>query len=133
MRPMVAAVAAEEPETAAKIAQPRTLTCSSRPGTRPSQGASPENMSCDRRERSRISPIRMNSGSEASDQECECPQRLVASTSPCGASAKTVMAKSASASSDTATQVPAASSTISTASRIEKTTGSDIRLLLHRR
>jgi len=32
----VAAVAAEEPETAAKMAQPSTFTCSSPPGSRPS-------------------------------------------------------------------------------------------------
>ena len=42
---MVAQVAAEEPDTAAKMAQPTTLTCSSRPGSRCSHGARPSNMS----------------------------------------------------------------------------------------
>ena len=47
MRPMVAQVAAEEPDTAAKIAQPITFTCSSRPGSFCTQGARPSNMSSD--------------------------------------------------------------------------------------
>ena len=47
MRPMVAQVAAEEPDTAAKIAQPTTFTCSRRPGSFCSQGARPSNMSSD--------------------------------------------------------------------------------------
>ena len=66
---MVAAVAADEPETAAKMAQPKTLTCRSRPGTSFIQGASPLNMSSDSRERNKISPIQMNSGSAAKAQE----------------------------------------------------------------
>ena len=41
----VAQVAAEEPETAAKMVQPSTLKCSSRPGRRVSKGARPSNMS----------------------------------------------------------------------------------------
>ncbi len=61
---MVAAVAAEEPDTAVNIAQPNTLTCKNRPGMRPSQ-ARPANISSPSRERSRISPIRMKSGRAA--------------------------------------------------------------------
>ena len=39
--PMVAAVAADEPEIAAKIPQPKTLQCISRPGSGAIHGASP--------------------------------------------------------------------------------------------
>ncbi len=45
MRPIVAHVAAEEPDTAAKMAQPTTFTCSSRPGNLCTHGANPANMS----------------------------------------------------------------------------------------
>ena len=45
IRPMVAQVAADDPETAAKIVQPATLMCSIRPGNHLSQGASPSNRS----------------------------------------------------------------------------------------
>ncbi|CFO93511.1 Uncharacterised protein [Bordetella pertussis] len=48
---MVAAVAADEPLTAAKIPQPSTLTCTRRPGRRRTQGPSPLNMSSARRVR----------------------------------------------------------------------------------
>ncbi|MQM40038.1 hypothetical protein KBTX_04080 [wastewater metagenome] len=82
---MVAAVAADEPDTAAKMPQPSTLTCSRRPGRRRSHGASPAYMSSDSRERNRISPIHTNSGSGASDQLDTAPQRLEPSTSPAGA------------------------------------------------
>ena len=82
--PIVAQVAAHEPDTAPKIPQPRTLTCSRRPGTHPSQGANPRNISSERRVRNRISPIQMKSGSAASSQEAALPQILVASTDPAG-------------------------------------------------
>src|SRR6478736_4311564 len=64
--PMVAQVAAELPDTAAKIVQPMMLVCSRRPGSRSSQGARPLNMSSDSRVRNRISPIQQNSGSAVS-------------------------------------------------------------------
>ena len=59
MRPTVAVVAAEEPEIAANIVQPSTLTWSSRPGSRVVHGASPVKSEADRREWNRISAIRM--------------------------------------------------------------------------
>src|SRR5262245_23978375 len=62
---MVAQVAAEEPETVPKIAQPRMLTCIRRPGSQPSQGDRPSNISSDSLVRYRISPIQTNSGSAA--------------------------------------------------------------------
>ncbi len=48
---MVAAVAADEPLTAANMPQPNTLTCSRRPGMPRIQGARPLNMSSERRVR----------------------------------------------------------------------------------
>src|SRR5713226_8034549 len=66
MRPTTCVVAADEPEMAAKIVQPMTLTCSSRPGSSAAQGERPRNSDCDSRVRNRISPIRMNSGRASS-------------------------------------------------------------------
>ena len=66
MRPTTWVVAADEPEMAAKIVQPMTLTCSSRPGSSAAHGDRPRNSDCDSRVRNRISPIRMNSGSASS-------------------------------------------------------------------
>src|SRR3989337_1825824 len=71
---MVAQVADEEPDTAAKMPQPKTLTCIRRPGSQPSQGARPSNISSDKRVRNRISPIHTNSGRAASVQEALEPQ-----------------------------------------------------------
>src|SRR2546427_12124046 len=62
MRPMVAAVAAEEPEIAAKIPQPVTLQCISRPGKGAIHGARPRNMFSELRVRNRISAIQMDIG-----------------------------------------------------------------------
>ena len=83
---MVAQVAADEPDTAAKIVQPMMLVCSSRPGTRSSHGASPLNMSSDSRVRNRISPIQTNSGSAVSVHDDALPQIVTAIASPAGAS-----------------------------------------------
>src|SRR5215510_9387665 len=63
MRPTTWVVAAEEPEIAAKIEQPMTLTWSSRPGSSAAHGVRPRNNDCDRRVRNRISPMTMNNGS----------------------------------------------------------------------
>ncbi|MNT03855.1 hypothetical protein D3C72_1384080 [compost metagenome] len=82
--PTVAQVAADEPDTAAKIAQPITFVCSSRPGRRLSQGASPLNRSSDRRVRNRISPIQRNSGRAVSVQLDDAPQIVTAMASPAG-------------------------------------------------
>ncbi len=81
---MVAQVAADEPDTAAKIPQPITFTCTRRPGSHCSQGDRPRNISSDRRVRNRISPIQMNSGSAASVQDALALHTVVASTEPIG-------------------------------------------------
>ena len=81
---MVAQVAALEPDTAAKIAQPATLTCSSRPGSACIHGARPRNMSWLSRVRNRISPIHTNSGSAVSVQLEALPQMVTAIASPAG-------------------------------------------------
>src|SRR5690606_21878835 len=51
---------------------------------RSSQGASPLNRSCDRRDRNRISPIQRNKGSAVSVQLDEAPQMVMAMASPAG-------------------------------------------------
>src|ERR671919_2667942 len=71
---IVAQVADDEPETAAKMPQPKMLTCISFPGSQPSQGARPSNISSESRVRKRISPIQTKSGSAASVQEAFEPQ-----------------------------------------------------------
>src|SRR5688572_4535474 len=71
---MVAQVAVEEPDTVPKIAQPRMLTCISRPGSQPSHGAKPSNIWSESLVRYRISPIHTNSGSAASVQDALEPQ-----------------------------------------------------------
>ena len=81
---MVAAVAADDPDTAAKIPQAKTFTCNSCPGRRFIQGDSPVNISSDRRERNRISPIQMNSGSAVRVQLDEPVQMRVSIASPAG-------------------------------------------------
>src|SRR5260370_1212920 len=48
---IVAQVAAEDPDTVPNTAQPRILTCIRRPGSQPSQGERPSNISSDRRVR----------------------------------------------------------------------------------
>ena len=88
---MVAQVAALDPETAAKMAQPTTLVCSSRPGRRCIQGARPLNMSWLRRVRNRISPIQMKSGSAVSVQLDDEPQIVTAIASPAGRELKSCM------------------------------------------
>src|SRR5688572_13903647 len=56
------------------MAQPRMFTCIRRPGSQPSQGARPSNISCESRVRYRISPIQTKSGSAASVHEALEPQ-----------------------------------------------------------
>src|SRR5438067_13885219 len=92
IRPIVAAVAADEPEIAAKMPQPNTLQCIRRPGSGAIQGASPWNMSSEMRVRKRISPIQMNSGSAVSAQLVLEPQLVVAISGPAGELVKTSMA-----------------------------------------
>src|SRR5437763_3998611 len=88
---IVAQVAALEPETAAKIAQPTTLVWRSRPGRRCIHGARPRNMSWLRRVRNRISPIQMKSGSAVSVQLDAEPQIVTAIASPAGRELKSCM------------------------------------------
>ena len=88
---MVAQVAADEPDTAAKIVQPMMLVCSSRPGTRSSQGARPRNMSSESRVRNRISPIHIKSGSAVSVHELADPHTETAMASPAGRDEKSSM------------------------------------------
>ena len=57
--PTVAAVAAEDPQTAAKSVQPMTLTWSRPPGSRRDKGAKPANSSRVASDARRISAIRM--------------------------------------------------------------------------
>ena len=81
---MVAQVAALEPDTAAKIAQPTTLTCSRRPGSACIHGARPLNMSRESRVRNRISPIQMKRGRAVKVQLEDEPQIVTAIASPAG-------------------------------------------------
>src|SRR5690606_32732552 len=82
--PIVAQVAADEPDTAAKIAQPTTFVCNRRPGMRLSQGVKPTNKSCESRDRNKISPIHRNKGRAVSVQLDEAPQMVMAMASPAG-------------------------------------------------
>src|SRR5512141_1767498 len=114
---MVAAVAADEPEIAAKMPQPITLQCISLPGNALSQGARPRNMSSEMRLRNRISPIQMNKGSAVSDQLALDPHTVVAMSLPTGVEVNNSIAAQPIASNTTAIQTPPASSTPSSASR----------------
>src|SRR5215475_14393459 len=88
---MVAQVAADDPDTAAKMVQPMMLVCNSLPGTRSSQGASPLNMSSDNRVRNSISPIQTKSGSAVSVHDEAVPQIVTAIASPAGRDEKSSM------------------------------------------
>ena len=113
---MVAAVAADEPEIAAKMPQPSTLVCNKPPGSRATHGASPRNMSSEIRLRNRISPIQMNSGSAVSAQLLLALQTVVASSGPVGACVNIVMPTNPVISNTGAIHTPAASRISSTTS-----------------
>src|SRR3977135_4398109 len=113
---MVAQVAAEEPDTVPKIAQPRMLTCISRPGSQPSQGARPSNISSESLVRNRISPIHTNSGSAASVHEALEPQNDWNRVTSGGVEVKNWRPNQATAESKIAIQAPENSSTISNTS-----------------
>src|SRR5262245_27959089 len=89
--PIVAQVAALEPDTAAKIAHPTTLVCSRRPGSDCIQGARPRNMSWLSRVRNRISPIQTNNGNAVRVQLDAAPQVVTAIASPAGLALKSCM------------------------------------------
>ena len=80
--PIVAHVAAEDPEIAANIADPTTLTCINLPGRGPIHGARPLNIKSEIFDLNKISPIQMNSGSDVSVQLDKEPKIVVAIASP---------------------------------------------------
>ena len=69
-------VAAEDPDTAAKIVQPTMLVWSKPPGNQLIHGASPLNISWDKRVRNNISPIQINKG-RAVKVQLEAPVQIV--------------------------------------------------------
>ncbi len=117
MRPMVSTVAVDEPETAAKMPEPITFTCSSRPGRRRIQGARPVNMSSDMRVRKRISPIQMNRGRAVMDHSELCPHTVVANSLPTGASEKKAMPTTPTMTRDSAIHRPLPRKTKTASSR----------------
>ena len=88
---MVAQVAAEEPDTAAKMVLPNILVCSNRPGRALTHGASPLNILSDNLVRKRISPIHTKSGSAVSVQLLAAPQMVSTMASPAGRDENTSM------------------------------------------
>ena len=114
---MVAQVAADEPEMAAKMVQPTTFTCSRRPGRRSSHGARPLNMLLDSLLRNRISPIHRNRGKAVSVQLEVDPQMVSIMLSPTGRLVKSSMPTKATASSDRPIHRPEPSTANSTTIR----------------
>ena len=104
--PMVAQVAALDPDTAAKMVQPITLVCSRRPGRPCTQGARPLNMSWLNRVRKRISPIHTNRGRAVSVQLLLEPHTVTAMASPAGRAENSVTAIQATPVSVRPTQTP---------------------------
>src|SRR5688500_18895884 len=118
---MVAQVADEDPETAAKIPQPKMLTCMSRPGSQPSQGARPSNISSESLVRNRISPIQTNSGSAARVHEAFEPQNAWNRLTSGGLVVKNCSPIQATAPMAMAIHTPPASSSSSTANSTTET------------
>src|SRR5690606_33697320 len=115
--PTVAQVAADEPETDAKMVQPITLVCSRRPGRALTQGARPRNMLSDRLVRYRISPIHTNSGRAVSVQLLDEPQMVMAIASPASRPMSTSMPNQATPARVRPTQTPPPSRANSTMMR----------------
>ena len=115
---MVAVVAVDEPDTAAKMPHASTLMCASRPGRRDIHGARPENIRSASRVRNRISPIQMKSGSAVSAQSVLPPNTVVASRAPALVLVKSATATPPTTIMDTAIHSPPARSTSSKAARI---------------
>jgi hypothetical protein len=92
------------------MVQPMMLVCSRRPGRRESQGASPLNMSSERRVRKRISPIHTKSGSAVSVHDETEPQMVTAMASPTGRVVKSSMPIQATPRSESPIQRPLPSS-----------------------
>jgi hypothetical protein len=106
MRPIVAQVAADEPDTAANIAQPTTFTCRSRPGSRCIHGARPANKSSASFVRNKISPIQINIGSAIRSQPFSDCHSEVESEAPVGAADRIFIATKPIAPSASAIQTP---------------------------
>src|SRR5512143_2303672 len=106
MRPMVAQVAGDEPETAAKMAQAYTFTCISLPGSELTHGANPRKRLSARRVWNNNSPIQMNIGRAVSVQLVDPPQTVVARTLPTGELEKRAMAIIPTPIRETETQIP---------------------------
>ena len=117
MRPMVAAVAADEPETAAKSPQPTTFKCNRRPGSEFIHGARPENISSDSRERNNISPIQINRGNAARAHELLEPHAVVARIDPTGDSVKISIPMMPTPSRESPTQSPLPRNTNNTSNK----------------
>ena len=125
---MVAAVAADEPDTAANIPQLRMFTCSSLPGKPPIQGDSPLNRSSDKRVRNRTSPIQMNIGSAVRDQPVLAPQLEVANRRPIWSLPDNNSPRTPMPTNVSDTQTPSASINIMEAARAMESSVVSIRL-----
>src|SRR6267142_556196 len=116
---MVAQVAAEDPDTVPKIAQPRMFTCINRPGSQPSHGESPSNISSESLVRYRISPIQTNIGSAARVHEALEPQNDWKRFTSGGVLVKNCSPNQATAASAIAIHTPPSSSTSRTTIKTE--------------
>jgi len=106
-------VAADDPETAAKIALPNTFTCSNRPGTRLNHGDNPANMFSAKRVRNKISPIQRKRGKAVSVQLDVDPQMVKTMLSPTGRGLTKIMVTKPMARSEKPIQKPVAKSKMS--------------------
>src|SRR5918999_4041260 len=109
--PMVAAVAALDPETAANIAQAAILECRSPLGNGPSQAEIVRYMRSEMPLRTRISPIMMKSGTATSTKLLFVFQAICPSISHSGRSEKTYMRKTPTSPRAAATYNPARKNT----------------------
>src|SRR3990170_8079385 len=114
---IVAQVADEEPDTAAKIPQPKMLTCIRRPGAQPSQGARPSNIASESLVRKRIPPIQTKSGSAASVHDAFEPQNAWKRFTSGGLVVNSCSPSQATTPIEIAIHTPPASSTSSRAKR----------------
>src|SRR5688572_11022247 len=114
---IVAQVADDDPETAAKMPQPKMLTCIRRPGSQPSHGARPSNISSESRVRKRISPIQTKSGSAASVHDAFEPQKAWNRFTSGGLVVNSCSPSQATTPIEIAIHTPPASSTSSRAKR----------------
>ena len=77
-------MAAEDPETAAKMVHPAMFVCNNPPGKKRNHGARPRKRSCDNRVLNNISPIQINKGSAVNVQLLAPVQMVVIIASPAG-------------------------------------------------